>query len=320
MSCATCHHPDLGFADGRTRASGAGGQGLGPDRTGGAALDRSTPSLWNVGYAASLFWDGRAPDLETQVMTPLTASNEMASSPEAVAAVLRGIPEYVRLFDAAFGGGANSVTAQNAAYALAAFERTLVSGNSPYDRYAAGERGALTASQRRGLALFRSGATGCYGCHAAPTFTDGEFRRTGVPGPDGTLDDPGREGVTGQAEDMYLFKTPSLRNVALTAPYMHNGRFQTLEQVVAFYAAAGDRQLPPGTPALDRRLRGFDLTEQETQDLIAFLYALTDESALPEISGHGAFRPASGSPSGQPGPAGCSRAEHHSGSNRCGRA
>lgn len=272
IACATCHHPDRGFSDGQPVATGPGG----------VELERNAPTLWNVGYAQTLFWDGREDSLEEQVLFPLTHPDEMGvSDTEALVAELQTIPEYVSLFDAAFGGGETSVSEEtfvsleNLQYALAAFERTLITDDSPFDQYAAGEFDALTPAQRRGLVLFRSAATRCFECHAAPTFATNTFRVVGVPD-----NDPGRGGV---AEDAPVgaFKVPTLRNIALTAPYMHNGSFATLEEVVEFYAQGGGRAHDVSN--VDSFVIGFDLTDQEKADLIAFLYALSDESNLPEI-------------------------------------
>lgn len=267
IACATCHHPDYGFSDGLPNAIGAGGQGVAAERVGGVALMRSAPSLWNVVYEKEFFWDGRAASLEEQIMTPLTHADEMASDPDALIAELRAIPQYVTLFDAAFGGDA--VTIDNLSRALASFERTLVSNDSPFDRFATGQLDALSAAQRRGLAVFRSAATRCFECHAAPTFATDTYRVIGVPG----AEDAGHgDGA---------FKVPSLRNVALTAPYMHNGAFATLDEVIDFYADGGGRAY--GVSNVDQHVLGFDLNQQERSDLVAFLYALTDESSLPEI-------------------------------------
>ena len=281
ISCATCHHPDYGFADGLPRAIGAGGSGVGPERSDGVALKRNTPSLWNVGYTRALFWDGRAQSLEEQSRAPLTHVDEMAADdPDVIVAEVRAIPEYADLFDKAFGGGTDAVTLGNVQRALAAFERTLITNASPFDRYAAGQFDALTPAQRRGLALFRSAATRCFECHAAPTFSTETFRVTGVPDAPGLPHDVGRADIAPDGQDG-AFKAPSLRNVALTAPYMHNGVFQSLEGVVDFYAQGGGRA--DGVSNVDNFVLGFDLTAQEKADLVAFLYALTDESKLPAI-------------------------------------
>jgi parallel beta-helix repeat protein len=266
LACASCHHPDLGFSDGRATAAGANG----------IELSRNTMGLWNVAYATRLFWDGRAATLEDQASVPLTHPDEMGVGDVGeMVAELQAIPEYAERFEVAFGGGAEAITADNVNRALAAFQRTLISNDSPFDRYAAGEFDALTAQQRRGLGLFRSGATRCFECHTAPTFASDTFRVIGVPS-----DDPGRSAVAADAQTG-AFRVPSLRNVALTAPYMHNGSLATLEEVVDFYAKGGGRA--HGVENVDVFVSGFELTEQEQADLVSFLYALTDESRLPEI-------------------------------------
>lgn len=272
ISCATCHHPAYGFADGLPVALGRGAQGVGPGRAGGIALERNTPGLWNVGYASILFWDGREESLEEQTLAPLMHRDEMgATDSETLVAELAQVEGYPERFEDAFGDGLNI---QNVQRALAAFQRTLVSNDSPFDRYAAGDVNALTPQQRRGLALFRSGATRCFECHAAPTFSTVSLRVIGVPD-----DDPGGGAISDVVPDG-AFKVPSLRNIALTAPYMHDGSLATLEEVVAFYAEGGGR--PHGMENVDHFVSGFDLTKQEQSDLVAFLLALTDESRLPE--------------------------------------
>src|SRR6185369_5882454 len=197
MACATCHNPSLGFSDGLPTAKGLDGN----------ALPRNTLSLWNAGYEINLFWDGRAPTLEQQMAVPLHASNEMAGSDEETISRLKAIPAYVDLFDKAYG--ADSVTAENMQAAIAAFERTLVSNDSPFDKYAAGQFDALTAQQRRGLNLFRSAATRCFECHAAPTFSNDNFSVTGVPDVAGQAHDAGRASVSSDGNDG-AFKSPTL--------------------------------------------------------------------------------------------------------------
>lgn len=281
MSCATCHHPDLGFGDGRPQAMGAGGQGVGPERTGGIALERNTPTIWNATYTTALFWDGRVENLEYQALVPISHMEEMAvENTNRLEDELRAIPEYVVLFNAAFGGGEDSVTIQNVVNAIASFERTLLTQDSPFDRYAAGDRSALSPSQRRGLDLFRSAATRCFECHTPPTFATDTFRVIGVPDAPGMGHDRGRAAVVGSGEDG-AFKVPTLRNIALTGPYMHNGVFATLEEVIDFYAAGGGRA--DGLDNIDPFVQGFELNDQQMEDLIAFLFALTDESRLPGI-------------------------------------
>jgi parallel beta-helix repeat protein len=271
ISCASCHHPDLGFADGKTHPIGIKGQ----------VAPRHTPTLWNVAYAKSLFWDGRAASLEEQAGIPLLHPKEMGGKRDSLTRKVRSIAEYVQAFQAVFGGASaeESVTFENISRALAAFQRTLISHNSAYDRFVAGDQRALGEAQKRGLDLFRSAATRCFECHMAPNFSNDTFRSVGVPEEPG-VQDPGRRGV---AEDAQIgaFRVPSLRNVALTAPYMHNGAFATLEEVVEFYAKGGGRHY--GNNDIDFFVQGFDLSAQERDDLVAFLYALTDESGKPSI-------------------------------------
>jgi parallel beta-helix repeat protein len=284
QSCATCHHPDLGFSDGRNLSMGFGGEGVGPDRKGGKEVKRAAPTTWNAAFNHKQFWDGRANDLEDQARFPITSADEMNQNPDVLVGELKAIPEYIQLFDKAFGGsGGSAVTFDNVTFAIAAFERTLVSNDSPFDRYAAGDSTALTGEQRRGLTLFRSLKTRCFECHGFPTFANPDFKVIGVPKMPGHPDDFGRSEIEGGEPYKHAFKVPTLRNVALTAPYMHNGRFQTLEEVIDFYANGGGKGLGLDLPNLDDKIRKFTLTPQERNDLVAFLHALTDESKKPAI-------------------------------------
>ncbi|MBI3942226.1 MAG: right-handed parallel beta-helix repeat-containing protein [Chloroflexi bacterium] len=284
ISCATCHHPDLGFTDGRGRAMGQGGLGLGPDRQGGAVLQRGAPTIWNAAYNFRQFWDGRAADLEDQAKGPILTPQEMGADAGEIAARISAIPEYAQRFDRAYGGqNGSAVNLDTITKAISAFERTVVSHNSPYDRYVAGDINALTPAQRRGLNLFRSVKTRCFECHGLPTFASADFKVIGVPDIPGEMPDLGRGGIAPQNSLQRAFKVPTLRNVALTAPYMHNGTFKTLDEVIDFYAKGGDNGLGQTLPNLDDKIRPFSITPEEKADLVAFLYALTDESALPEI-------------------------------------
>ena len=290
VSCAHCHHPDLGFSDNRGRSMGRGGKGLGPEREGGALLRRGSPTVWNSAFNHLQFWDGRAEDLEEQAGKPIQDPSEMAQDPDELVAELGAVPEYRTLFAQAFGApgtdpqGAEEVTFDNATYAIAAFERTLVSQDSDYDRYARGDRQALGEAERRGLNVFRSLKTRCFECHNLPTFANPDFKVIGVPDPPEMAEpDLGRgEIVQGEAYDG-AFKVPTLRNIALTAPYMHNGAFATLSEVIDFYSAGGGGVHGQEFANLDDKIRPFELTGTEKQDLIAFLHALTDESQLPEV-------------------------------------
>ncbi len=265
LACASCHHPDMGFSDGRTVALGAHGDDL----------RRNAPSLWNVTYATRLFWDGRADSLEAQMLTPLTDENEMGADPAEMISELAAIPAYQELFGAAFADG---ITLENVTAAIAAFERTLVSKGSPFDAFAAGDFNALTAAQRRGFNVFRSAQTRCFECHTYPTFSSDTFSVLGVPDVNPLQPDLGQVEIVNGPDATRAFRTPGLRNVALTAPYMHNGVFATLEEVVDFYAKGGGPAFGVDVPP-DEFLQGFTLSEQQTADLVAFLYALTDEPA-----------------------------------------
>ena len=289
VSCAHCHHPDLGLSDNRGRSMGRGGDGLGPRRQGGALLRRGSPTVWNAAFNHVQFWDGRATDLEDQASKPILDPNEMAEQPERLVQQLKEIEAYVQLFDRAFGeDGKDStfehVTFENVTFAIGAFERTLVTTDSRFDRYARGDRGALNESERRGLNVFRSLKTRCFECHNIPTFANRDFKVIGVPDPeDLEAPDLGRAEIAGGSVYERAFKVPTLRNVALTAPYMHNGAFQTLSEVIDFYEKGGAVGQGLDLPNLDDKIRVFTLLPQERQDLIAFLHALTDESNKPTI-------------------------------------
>src|SRR6185369_8556353 len=284
ISCATCHHPDLGFTDGRALSMGKGGHGIGADRAGGSVVRRGAPTLWNAAYNHKQFWDGRAEDLEEQAKGPITSEIEMNENPDTLVKELKNIPDYLRRFDAAFGGdGGSAVTLDNLLKAVASFERTLTANNSPFDRFVRGELEALTPAQRRGFNLFRSGRTRCFECHGLPTFANRDFKIIGVPDVDPQPPDLGRFEVTKGEGNKFAFKVPTLRNVVLNAPYMHNGRFKTLEEVLDFYAAGGGPGIGFKDAKVDDKIHTYSITPEEKQDLIAFLFSLTDESNLPEF-------------------------------------
>lgn len=282
-SCATCHHPDLGFSDNRARSMGLGGRGLGRDRRNGIELKRNTPTIWNAAYNQHQFWDGRARDLEEQAEGPIQHPEEMGQHAGALVEELQAIPAYVEQFKSVFGeAGDSTISFERITYAIAAFERTIISQDSRYDRYAKGDHTALSAAERRGLNLFRSLKTRCFECHNLPTFANPDFKVIGVPAIEGASPDEGRAEVVGAGYEG-AFKVPTLRNVALTAPYMHNGIFETLHEVIDFYAEGGGTGLGMEIPNIDDKIRPFALSEKEKEDLIAFLHALTDESNKPEI-------------------------------------
>lgn len=261
MSCATCHHPGLGYGDGLPRAIGSSGVELG----------RNTPSLYTTAYQNLWFWDGRARSLEEQVLMPVQAPDEMNQDLPGLVAKLRGIPGYVAQFGKIFGK--TQVTAENIAKAIATFLRTIVPGESPVDRFLKGDKSALSLSAQRGLELFQ-GKARCNLCHNGPNLTDDGFHNIGIP-PAGPLkEDLGRYRVVALPALKGAFKTSSLRMVALTAPYMHNGVFATLDEVIEFYDRGGDVK-----DNLALEMVPLNLTMQEKKDLKEFLHALTGAEA-----------------------------------------
>ena len=257
-ACASCHDPGQAFTDGRAVALGVDG------REG----TRSAPTLVNRGYGRSFFWDGRTSSLEEQVLQPIQHPKEMDITVGEVVVRLERDRAYSHLFQAAFGQDVND---GDLAKALASYVRTIVSGNTPIDRYLNGDRQALTERQRQGLRLFR-GKGSCIVCHVGPLFTDENFHNTGVAWRDGRLLDEGRFAVTGRETDHGVFKTPTLREVARTAPHMHDGSITTLEEVIEFYDRGGNNN-----PYLDPVLRPLNLTAAEKGALLAFLHALIGE-------------------------------------------
>jgi cytochrome c peroxidase len=243
--------------------------------------------VWNAAWSGEQFWDGRAKTLEDQAKGPIQNPIEMDQNPALLLTELKAIPEYSRRFDEAFrGSGGSAVTLDNIASAIAAFERTIASVNSPFDRYAAGDRSAMNESAVRGLNLFRSVSTRCFECHELPTFAMKEYKVLGVPSlgdPTKLDEDRGRATVMPGASYERAFRVPTLRNVAKTAPYMHNGSLKTLDEVLEFYAKGGGLGRGYKLDNVDDKIRKFDLTPDEKADLTAFLEALTDESMLPEV-------------------------------------
>ena len=256
VACVTCHDRERAFTDGRPVAVGIFG------RTG----TRNVPTLVNRGYGARFFWDGRLASLEAQVLQPIRARNEMELTPAAAVDRLRRHREYPALFQAAFG---RAVTRDDLGRALASYVRTILSGDSPFDRYGAGDQDALSEEAREGLGLFR-GKGNCTACHVGPTFTDERAHNTGVAWRDGVLLDRGRFRVTGKEDDRGAFKTPTLREVSRTAPYMHDGSLATLEDVVDFYDRGGN-----ANPYLDAELRRLNLAPTEKRALVVFLHTLS---------------------------------------------
>jgi len=296
ISCASCHEPDQAFTDGLKIAEGI------EDKQG----TRHTPTVVNAAYYETQFWDGRRESLETQALDPLVNPVEHGlDSHEAVLEVVREDKAYARQFQDVFGVEADSISMEHVTQAIAAFERTQVSGNSPFDRYRyGGEEDAISESAKRGLQVFRNKGR-CVDCHTIEqnyaTFTDNEFHNLGVGWDrigdevfdlvanfrkmkesdgeanidetiltDQKVSELGRFTVTLDTQDVGRFKTPTLRNVAVTAPYMHDGSEETLMEVVEFYDKGGN-----ANPLLDGGIKELDLTEQEKKDLVAFMKTLT---------------------------------------------
>jgi cytochrome c peroxidase len=255
IACASCHQPDHGFASSTPVAIGAGArQGR-----------RNAPSLLNRAYGSAFFWDGRAATLEEQALHPIASPQEMGHTvPEAVKR-LQASKDYVALFQAAFPDG---VTSANLARALASFERVLFLGNTPVDRFRAGELQALNESARHGLWLYESRAQ-CWRCHSGANFSDEGFHNTGVSWGRSPAD-LGRYEITRREADRGRFKTPTLRGLIATAPYMHDGSLATLDQVVDFYNRGGGKN-----PNLDPALAPLGLSKTDAADLVAFLKALS---------------------------------------------
>lgn len=260
VACATCHEEERRFTDGRPVARGI------EARRG----RRNVPSLLNRAYGRSFFWDGRAGTLEEQVLQPMVGSAEMGNTHTEIVRRVSADGSYRRGFTQAFG--TEEVTTERVAQALASFVRTLVTGDSPFDRYELlGDSAALSTAARSGLRLFR-GKARCSLCHTGSLFTDERFHNTGVAWRDGVLADSGRFVVTGRREDLGAFKTPALREVTHTAPYMHDGSLRTLAEVIDFYDRGGNAS-PTGDPLIEP----LELSRAEKADLLAFLGALSSE-------------------------------------------
>jgi cytochrome c peroxidase len=264
VSCASCHDPKEGWTERKPTSEGINGQKGG----------RNSPSVLNAAYAAAQFWDGRAATLEEQATGPVENPIEMGNTMDAVVASFAKVPGYRERFQKVFG---TDVTKDGFAKAIAAFERTVLSGNSPYDRFKAGDDQALTEVQKRGLDLFEG--TGCADCHKPPLFSTYQYENAGVDA-DKEKPDVGRKAVTGEDEDLGRFRIPSLRNAADTAPYFHDGSAATLEEAVALMAAGGK-----ANPNLSKELKALgdaNLTEQDRKDLVEFLKALSGEIPVVE--------------------------------------
>ena len=277
FTCANCHQQQLSFTDGKALSVGAD-QNVG---------HRSVPSLLNVGfYYDKLFWDGRLKSLEAQVLLSVEDPQELNHNWEAVEAKLRSHSKYPALFEKAFGiSQPDEINRNLVAKAIAQFERTLISANSKYDKVQRGEE-EFTPEEQRGWAIFFDASkelpdSECGHCHLDPLFTDLDFSNNGLEAVKdlNKLKDKGRGAVTRNYYDNGKFRTPSLRNIALTAPYMHDGRFSSLEEVLDHYISGGHH-----SENASPNVRKLELKENHKKDLIAFLHTLTDTSFIQNTS------------------------------------
>lgn len=245
ISCATCHNPALGWTDRIPLSTGHEGQ----------VGRRNTPTVLNSGFFEAQFWDGREPDLEGQALGPIEDEIEMAMDLEHAVERLGAFDEYQAAFEAAYPDADEPISQDGIAQALASFQRTLNTPNSPFDRYLRGDDDAMSEAQKRGMASFVD--NGCVACHNGPALTDSSFHRFELPE---AATDKGRYEVTGDESDKYAFKTPTLRNVAVTYPYFHNGSVEELTEAIQLMA---------------REMLGTELDDDEADDLKQFMHALT---------------------------------------------
>jgi cytochrome c peroxidase len=258
VSCATCHSPEHGFGDAAPVSTGIKGQKGG----------RSAPTVVNRGYSLAQFWDGRANSLEEQAKGPMANPIEMGNKHEVIVGMLKGNKGYREMFQKAFGD--DSIDLDRTVMAIATFERTIVSGNAPYDRYKKGEKKALTPEQVRGMSVFFDKAK-CDRCHEGANFTLNAYANIGI-GMDKPEPDLGRYVVTKDPRDWGVFKTPTLREIEHTAPYMHDGSLKTLQEVVDYYDKGGT-----ANKNLDAAIKPLHLTDQDKKDLVEFLKSLSGE-------------------------------------------
>ena len=264
MSCASCHNPALRWSDGLERAVGFNMKQLG----------RRTPTLVNVGFNGVQMWDGRHPTLEDQVLGPFLSPDEQNLPLAQLENRVRSIPGYKPFFDRAYP--AEGITAATIAKAIASFERTLLSADSPFDRWQLGDESAVSQSAKRGFALF-TGEARCILCHQPPNFTDNGFHNIGLRN-NGEPNDVGRYAHLKLPVLKGAFKTPTLRDVAVSAPYMHNGIYHTLEEVVDHYVRGGDKK-----DNLSPNIVPLTLSATQKADLIAFMKTLTGKRIVVEI-------------------------------------
>jgi len=276
VSCASCHHPDLGFSDGRPHSIGIGG----------AEVRRASPSLWNVAFLRKFFWDARAYSLEEQMQGPLYDAKEMGTNPAQLLEDIGSNNTYRQLFREAYPNSEGPPSLDMIYTAIAAFQTSLISLNSRYDQYAHGYHDALNEDEKEGMNIFRSFVARCAECHTPPLFTNQQIAVIGVQEPDGLPLDEGAESVSGNPGLRGGFKIPSLRNIAKTAPYMHSGTFGNLRDAAEFYTLGRGHALPEEEK--DRMVVHWhiwepDLTDDELDRLVDFLATLTDEAFKPAV-------------------------------------
>ena len=273
LSCASCHDPARGLSDGRARSIGVHGADAG----------RAAPTLWNVAFLQRFFWDARADSLEAQAAGPLFSPIEMGNTPVKLLSSLNGNTQYRRLFAQAFPESAGPVTERQVYTALAAFQTSLVSLNSRYDRYVHGYEAALSQHELEGLNVFRSFVARCSECHTPPLFTNEQIAVIGMPEPAGRAFDVGAEVTLHSPKLKGGFKVPTLRNIARTAPYSHSGAFTGLRGAVEFYNKGRGNAVPDGMHLyLHWHISDPGLSESEVDRIVDFLGALTDETFVPQ--------------------------------------
>ena len=253
VSCMTCHNPGLGFSNGTPVSAGIEGK-LGT---------RNSLSVLNAGYHTSFFWDGRAKTLEEQALGPIENPVEMDQNLDELIKELKGVADYQQKFKKVFN---DEITKDNLAKAIAAYERTIVMDKTPFDDYLAGNEEAISKEAKQGMVLF-AGKANCMVCHGGPTLSDNQFHNIGI-----SSDDPGLLNVTKKDEDRGKFRTPQLRGLMYTAPFMHNGQFKTIKEVVSFYNKGGDN-----TPNQSEQIKPLNLTKEEEKALVAFLESLSGD-------------------------------------------
>ncbi len=264
ISCATCHNPSLGWSDKLPKAIGHGMLVLG----------RNTPTIINTGWNAVQFWDGRADSLEAQAKGPITAPGEMNQNMEELVGELNSIEGYRVLFEKAYPG--EGVTENSILKAIASYERTIVSRNSPFDKWRLGDESSISDEAKNGFNLF-VGKAACAVCHQGANFTDNGFHNIGIKELSGQQED-GRFSIVPLNIMKGAFKTPTLRDVALSGPYMHNGMYQTLEDVVEHYVRGGDSK-----ENLSPNMSAVSLSNQEKKEIVEFMKSLTGEQVKVEV-------------------------------------